>query len=392
MPKINDPSLNQKILRYVEDHRHDVQDLDRLNQGLSELNENLVHGSHLQVPSVLHSARKIRSVSPMKVNSSAYSSVQNQGFPEHASQRSPSKYAVQHPYGDTSDLPQYAKMKIDELEKDNKRKESMIESLNARIQMLTAQGERNVDELMNELKQVKSRNINLEMEVKGKNDMIQRMEVGERLMRSPNRDGGAQTGQTRTARESSKENNPNISARLAAPVGVAHALSGSISGMTPTTTMTTGVLDSLKQKLESLVKKINVLGAELQKIYLSLGNCVIIVEDWRHLSRAEESDKLRIISQKAEKASDLSKVTFTAEANKIKDECLEVTLSWTRHIQSLIGRLEVISKECKADITRKATELIAIKNEMDHYDPSKRIPLSMMSYNSRSSPPRGGAN
>lgn len=91
-----------------------------------------------------------------------------------------------------------------------------------------------------------------------------------------------------------------------------------------------------------------------------------------------------MLGQRAQRAADSSGFNFSSETFKVKDECNEATLAFTKQVQSLISRLEGMSEDCKQEITRKANELLSVKNEMDQYDPAKRIPISLKSYTSKS--------
>lgn len=143
---------------------------------------------------------------------------------------------------------------------------------------------------------------------------------------------------------------------------------------------TSGYLDSIKAKAEALCKKVSVMNSELNKIYLSLQNCHTLISDWRHQAKPEESDKLRQLATRAQQAVDSNDLQYEGQVNKIKEEVNSSTMSWVTHIQGLISRLDSMSSDCKTEITSKASELLSLKNEMDQFDPAKRIPISLKSY------------
>lgn len=146
---------------------------------------------------------------------------------------------------------------------------------------------------------------------------------------------------------------------------------------------TGGYLDSIKAKAETMCKKVAVMNNELNKIYLSLQNCHTLISDWRHQAKPEENDKLRHLANRAQQAVDSNDLQYEGQVNKIKEEVSSSTLSWVTHIQGLISRLDSMSSDCKTEITSKAGELLSLKNEMDQFDPAKRIPISLKSYTSK---------
>lgn len=145
-----------------------------------------------------------------------------------------------------------------------------------------------------------------------------------------------------------------------------------------------GYLDGIKQKAEQVLKKMGVMNAELSKIYMSLQNCVTLTTDWRYQARPEEAEKLKNLSIRAQRSLETKGIQYDGILHKIKDELNEATTSWISHVQGLVSRLESISTDCKNEITMKAGELLTIKNEMDLFDPAKRIPISLKSYTNKS--------
>lgn len=145
-----------------------------------------------------------------------------------------------------------------------------------------------------------------------------------------------------------------------------------------------GQMDQTKTRLEILIKKITLMANELTKIYQSLQNCVVIIQDWRSNSTVEEADKLKLLLKKAQGSVDNSSMEYMETVFRVKDDANKLCLEWSRQMNQLCTRLEGISGDCKDEITRKATELISIKSEMDIYDPSKRIPANLKAYMSRS--------
>lgn len=148
---------------------------------------------------------------------------------------------------------------------------------------------------------------------------------------------------------------------------------------TPKANAVVGVMDSTKSRIEILIKKITLMATELSKIYQSLQNCVIIVSDWRTLVQGEEQADLKLLLKKAQNSADTSGVVYMQEVFKLKEDANKLCMDWSRQMNQLCLRLESLSNECKVEITRKATELLAVKNDMDHFDPSNRIPFNLQS-------------
>lgn len=143
-------------------------------------------------------------------------------------------------------------------------------------------------------------------------------------------------------------------------------------------------MDQTKTRLEILIKKINIMANELTKIYQSLQNCVVIIQDWRANSTEYEAEQLRLLLKKAQASVNNSSLQYMGTVFKVKDDANRLCMEWSHQMNQLCTRLEAISGDCKDEITRKATDLIAIKSEMDNYDPFKRIPANLKSYMSRS--------
>lgn len=140
-----------------------------------------------------------------------------------------------------------------------------------------------------------------------------------------------------------------------------------------------GIMDSTKSRVEVLIKKVTLMATELSKIYQSLQNCAVIISDWRSLSQRDEAAHLKLLLKKAQTYAENSGAVYMQEVFKIKEEANKLCADWSRQIGMICTRLESLSFECKGEITRKATELLHIKNEMDQFDPSHRIPVNLQS-------------
>ena len=138
-------------------------------------------------------------------------------------------------------------------------------------------------------------------------------------------------------------------------------------------------MDSSKSRIEILIKKITLMTTELSKIYQSLQNCVIIVNDWKGLSQGNDLSQLKQLLKKAQSYADNSGAVYMQEVFKIKEEANRLCMDWSRQMNQLCLKLESLSNECKTEITRKATELLTVKNEMDNFDPTNRIPFNLKS-------------
>lgn len=139
-------------------------------------------------------------------------------------------------------------------------------------------------------------------------------------------------------------------------------------------------MDQLKSRLEVLIKKITLMNNELSKIYQSLQNCVVIIQDWKGVSQDEEANQLKQLLKKAQGCVETTSMAYVETVFRIKEEAGKLCQDWSRQMNQLCTRLEGIFSDCKDEITRKATDLISIKSEMDLFDPAKRIPQNLKSY------------
>lgn len=226
--------------------------------------------------------------------------------------------------------------------------------------MTTSQADRNIDELLIELKQLKNKNSSLELELRNLNQMQR----------------GARADQDR---ERSREFLTSRMGGTSSPMAVSGVFGQTgYSGISGHTQQTGSVVDSIKSKIESLCRKIGVMAHELSKIYQSLENCTIILSDWRAGESGEEADALRNLQVRAQRAAESnSGYNYQQEVQSAKGEAAELTLQLSRQLQTLVSRLESVDEACKREVTKKAAELLAVKNEMDQHDPSKRIPRNL---------------
>ena len=144
-----------------------------------------------------------------------------------------------------------------------------------------------------------------------------------------------------------------------------------------------GALDSLKLKVETVIRKASIMAGELTKIQQSLQNCLIILTDWRSNSTSGESSSLDSLIRRTQGSLDTTGTSYSNDLYRVKEESNDLTLVYTKQMQSLLSRLEGISNDLKSDITRKASELLSIKNEMDSHDPARRIHHSLKVHASR---------
>lgn len=226
--------------------------------------------------------------------------------------------------------------------------------------MTTSQADRNIDELLVELKQLKNKNSSLELELRGMNQ-TQRSVKAE------------------LDRERSREFNQTRMGGSVSPLGMSGYFGQTgYSGISGVNGQSSSVIDTIKSKIDSLCKKIGVMAHELGKIYQSLENCTVIISDWRAVGSPEESEPLRNLQARAERAADSqSGVNYQQEISAAKGDASELTLQISRQLQSIVSRLESVDDTIKRELTKKAAELLAVKNEMDVYDPSKRIPRNL---------------
>jgi hypothetical protein len=142
-----------------------------------------------------------------------------------------------------------------------------------------------------------------------------------------------------------------------------------------------GPLETLRAKAEMMQKKVTLMSREIVKINQSFQNCITILTDWRLSASGSEGEALKNLIGRCKGCLESWRADVSEECVRSKEEITAATNNAVAVFTAVIQRLENVNSESGNDIRRKAADLVAIKNEMDLYDPSKRIHPQLRSGN-----------
>jgi hypothetical protein len=140
----------------------------------------------------------------------------------------------------------------------------------------------------------------------------------------------------------------------------------------------TNVLDALREKAHTLIKKLTLLYKEASKIDSAYEGTIDLMRGWSKTTNSSKKDYIESMLQGLDDMNDSVDVKVYKEKIAVfKHTELQIVTSCQQNFKALCEALETDIEALSTGLVAKSKKLSQLKVEMDKIEPGKQIPATL---------------